>query len=148
MSRIYLNFLEILLFVFLYFLDLCTKSCEPITNIIVGGSHGGFVEDSRLGRSYVMLVRKQFLNFLRMVMASSSGIKRSLTSTYSPSQCNIPKVLNFRFTITLISRNCQISFTTCKILGQLHSTSKIVVHFRAIMIACENKNFKKAKNLL
>jgi hypothetical protein len=95
-----------------------------------------------------MPVRKQFLTFLRTVMTSSSEIKQPLTSTYSPSHRNIPKVLNSKFTITLISCNCQISFTTCKMHGQLHSTSIIAVHFRVPMIACENKNFKKAENLL
>jgi hypothetical protein len=80
-SRIYLIFLEILLLVFLYLLNplnaelnpichllallgsqhilhvsrigvnLCTIFCEPVTNILVGGSHGGSAEDSKLGRS-------------------------------------------------------------------------------------------------
>lgn len=81
MSRIYLNFLEILLLVFLYFLHLCTITCEPVTNIIVGGSHGGVAEDSSLVWSNAMPMGKQFLTFLKTAMTSSSGIKQSLTST-------------------------------------------------------------------
>lgn len=146
MSRNCLNFLEIPLLVFLYFLSLCTISCEPVTNIIVGGSHGGVAEVSRLVWSYSVPVGKQFSTFIRTVITSSSGIKQSLTSTYSPSRRNIPKGLNFKVTIVSTSCTCQIRFTTCKINLQLHGM--IDVHFRVLRFACENNNFKRAENLL